>query len=112
MPGEDGRGGRTIERLAREQGYEIHPAPHCREGSWFQVGERVLILAPTWARGVAAREGAVARQMVLYGLAVCGANRFGQALGTMRTAYASRLAGGVPAPLPALGDPGEGVAAD
>jgi hypothetical protein len=112
MWGAGDEAGRAVERLAREQGYEVHDAPHCREGYWAQVGERVLIFAPTWARGAPVREGAIARQMVLYGLAACGPDRFGQALGTMRRAYAARLDGDLPGALPALTDLGADVAAD
>jgi hypothetical protein len=112
MCGAGDEAGHAIERLAREQGYEVHDAPHCRHGWWVQVGDRVLLMIPTWARGAPYREGCIARQMVLYGLAACGANRFGQALGTMRRAYAARLAGDVPGALPAPTDLGADVAAD
>jgi hypothetical protein len=112
MVGAGDGGARQVERLAREQGYEIHESPHARHSWWVQVGERVLIFVPSWARGAPFREGCIARQMVLYGLKVCGPARFGQALATMRAAYARELAGAVPPPLPPLGDLGEGVAAD
>jgi hypothetical protein len=104
--------GHGIERLAREQGYEVHDAPHCRHGWWVQVGDRVLLMIPTWARGAPYREGMIARQMVLYGLAVCGPARFGSALRTMRATYARAMAGDVPGPLPAQADLGADVAAD
>lgn len=103
---------RPVERVARQAGYEIVDAPHCRRGHWYQVGDRVIILAPTWLPGTDVREGVIARQMALYGLAVCGPGRFGEALATMRGHYAATLAGLPPGALPPLTDLADGLAAD
>lgn len=63
---------RPIERLARRAGYAISDAPHCRDGHWFQVGGRVIVLVPTWITGPRYRESSIARQLVLHALAEAG----------------------------------------
>jgi hypothetical protein len=90
---------RTVEQLVRRAGYAIHDAPHCRRGHWYQVGGRVHILAPTWLPGVDVREGIIARQLVLYGLAASGEAAFAAGLATMTARYAGRHTGPVAAPL-------------
>lgn len=95
--------GRPVERLAIAAGYEVFTGgDDLREGACYQVGARVLILVPGWARGARYRDALIARQLVLYALAAAGAGRFGEGLGVLRRRYAARLAGvplGVPPPL-------------
>jgi hypothetical protein len=90
---------RPVERLARRAGYEIHEAPHCREGHWYQVGGRVLILAPTWIAGRAYREASISRQLALHRLAVDGETACVAELVARAARYAGRHTGPVAAPL-------------
>ena len=64
---------RPIERVATKHGYEIVTGgDDLIEARWYAVGERVIVLVPGWARGVACREAMIARQLWLHSLATAG----------------------------------------
>lgn len=81
---------RPVERLARLAGYELCDAPHCREGHWYQVGGRVVILVPTWITGRAYREASIARQLMLHAVGAVGEERLGVGLAHLRDEVARR----------------------
>lgn len=56
---------RPIERMIRRMGAEIVEGEGLTEAHRYWVGDRLVILAPSWQRSAAAREASIARQAIL-----------------------------------------------
>lgn len=81
MLGKDSVCERPIETLVRTIGVVLVEDRHLRRSYWYHAGGRLYLLLPDWLTGVAAREGAIARLVVLVALAGMGQEAAVEAFG-------------------------------